>query len=171
MRIACGVVLALAVSWIGARVWSVRQEHARIGSALALADREIRRLAPALERVHGQDELRAELTERVVWLEARREQQDAPVRMLEEVGRSLPDGAWLTELRQASEVVAVRGRAANLTVLSDFVAGLERSASFAASVDVVDSQVDRQGRRVPVRFELHAALRGPRLPPREAGPR
>ena len=150
---------------------------ARLGSAFALADREIRRLAPALERVHGQDELRAELTERVVWLEARREQQDAPVRMLDEVGRSLPDGAWLTELRQTSEVVAVRGRAANLTVCSIAspvfkCTGLERSASFAASVDVVDSQVDGQGRRGDrVRFELHAALRGPRLPPREAGPR
>ena len=46
--------------------------------------------------------------------------------------------------------------------LSDFVSGLERSASFAPPVEVVDSQVDDLGGvGDPIRFELHAALRDP----------
>ena len=86
-------------------------------------------------------------------------------------GRSLPDGAWLTELRQASALVVLRGRAASLTSLSDFVSGLQRSASFAPPVEVVDSQIDDQGGAGdPIRFELHAALRDPG-PARPTGPR
>ena len=84
------------------------------------------------------------------------------MRLLEEVGASLPDGAWLTELRQAAELVVIRGRAASLTSVSDFVAGLEGTSSFAPPVEVVDGQVDDQGGAGdPVRFELHAALRDP----------
>ena len=157
-------MVALTVAVIGARVWSVRQEHGRLSSSTALADREIERLAPTLERLQDRESVRGRLTERVAWLDARRQQQDRPGRLLDEIGRSLPDGAWLTELRQAPTVIVIRGRAVSLTSLSDFVAGLERSSSFAPPVEIVDSQVDDQGGAGdPIRFELHAALRNPAL--------
>ena len=169
--VGCGAVVALTVMVIGARVWSVRQEHRRLSSSAALADREIGRLAPTLERLQERESVRGRLQERVAWLDARRQQQDRPGRLLDDVGRSLPDGAWLTELRQAPTVIVIRGRAASLTSLSDFVAGLERSESFAPPVEIVDSQIDDQGGPGdPIRFELHAARRNPALgrpsPPR-----
>lgn len=167
----CSAVVVLTGSVVGARVCSVRQERGRLASAMESADGEIERLAPALERVRDREAARARLAERVAWLDARRRQQDGPPRLLDEVGRSLPDGAWLTELRQASALVVLRGRAASLTSLSDFVSGLQRSASFAPPVEVVDSQIDDQGGAGdPIRFELHAALRDPG-PARPTGPR
>ena len=158
----CVAVVALTGSVAGARVCSVRQERSRLSSALALADGEVGRLAPMLERVAAREAERVRLAERVAWLAARRQRQDGPVRLLDEVGRSLPDGAWLTELRQASTLVVIRGRVASLSSLSDLVSGLELSASFASPVEIVDSQVDgRGGRGDPIRFEIHAALRDP----------
>ena len=167
----CGAAVVLTGTVVGARVCSVRQERARLASAVASADAEIERLAPTLERVRNREAERERLLERVAWLDARRRQRDEPVRLLDEVGRSLPDGAWLTELRQAAALVVIRGRAASLTSLSDFVSGLERSASFASPVEVVDSRIDDHGGAGdPIRFELHAALRDPD-PPRPTGPR
>ena len=158
----CGALVVLTGLVTGARVCSVRQKRARLASAMALADGEIERLAPMLERVRVREAEHGRLAERMAWLDARRRQQDESVRLLDEVGRSLPDGAWLTELRQAPALVVLRGRAASLTSLSDFVSGLERSASFAPPVEVVDSQVDELGGvGDPIRFELHAALRDP----------
>lgn len=158
----CVALVALTGSVASTRVCSVRQERSRLSSALAFADGEVERLAPMLERAGGREAERVRLAERVAWLAARRQRQDGPVRLLDEVGRSLPDGAWLTELRQASALVVIRGRAASLTSLSDLVSGLERSASFASPVEIVDSQIDdRGGLGDPIRFELHAALRDP----------
>ena len=159
---ACGAVVILTGSVAGARVCTVRRESDRLTSAMAAAEREVERLAPVLESVRDREAERSRLAERVAWLDDRRRQQDEPVRLLDEVGRSLPDGAWLTELRQEAAALVLRGRAASLTSVSDFVAELERAASFASPVEVVDSQVDDRGSvGDPIRFELHAAFRGP----------
>ena len=167
----CSALAVLTGSVVGVRVCSLRQERSGLASALAFADGEMERLAPLVERVGDREAERLRLAERVAWLDALRQRQDGPVRLLDEVGRSLPDGAWLTELRQASASVVIRGRAASLTALSDFVGGLERSSSFVSPVELVDSQVDEQGGvRDPIRFELHATLRHPG-PARPAGGR
>ncbi|MCY4075055.1 MAG: PilN domain-containing protein [Acidobacteria bacterium] len=159
---ACGAMVILTGSVVGTRVCTVRREGDRLASAMASAEREVEGLAPVLERVRDREAERSRLADRVAWLDARRRQQEAPVRLLDEVGRSLPDGAWLTELRQEAGTLVLRGRAASLTSVSDFVAGLERAASFSSPVEVVDSQVDDRGNvGDPIRFELHAALRGP----------
>ncbi|MCY3846296.1 MAG: PilN domain-containing protein [Acidobacteria bacterium] len=159
---ACGAVVILTGSVVGTRVCSVRRESDRLASAMASAEREVEDLAPVLEGVRDREAERSRLADRVAWLDARRRQQDEPVRLLDEVGRSLPDGAWLTELRQEAGTLVLRGRAASLTSVSDFVAELERAASFSAPVEVVDSQVDDRGNvGDPIRFELHAALHGP----------
>ena len=159
---AWGAVVLLTGSVVGTRVCTVRRESDRLASAMASAEHEVERLAPVLQDVRDREAERSRLAERVAWLDARRRQQDEPVRLLDEVGRSLPDGAWLTELRQEAAAVVLRGRAASLTSVSDFVAELERAASFASPVEVVDSQVDDLGSvGDPIRFELHAAFRGP----------
>ena len=170
--LACGAVLLLAILAVGARVRALQRQHARLAAESAVAERELAALAPELERVRALEAVRRRLAERVGWLEARQRQQDRPGRMLDDIGRSLPDSVWLTEVRQAPAVVVVRGRAADLTAVSDFVAGLERSASFAPPVEVVDSEVDGRGRAAdPVRFELQAALRDPGLDAGEPEPR
>ena len=160
----CCSVLVVTASTIGVRVWSLWHEGAGLAAAVALADREMDRLAPALERTRDREAALERLAARVSWLTARRAQQDEPVRLLDEIGRSLPDGVWLTELRQAPAAIVLRGRAASLTALSDFVAGLERSRSVSPPVEVLGSQIDdRGGAADPLRFELQATLRSPGL--------
>ena len=49
----------------------------------------------------------------------------APVHVLDEISRSLPERLWLTEMTQTAHEFVIAGMATSLTALSDFVANLE----------------------------------------------
>ena len=98
------------------------------------------------------------LTERVALIEQLRHVQSGPVRMLDEISRSLPDGLWLLELRQEDERVFVVGRARTLTALSDFIANLEDSGQVAPPVEILDSHLEDAPQGEVVRFDLRATF-------------
>ena len=164
VTIGCSVILVVTVVGIGWRFWSLRQDTARLTQELAAADAEIQRLAPVIESVRESDARRAQLAQRVALIEQLRAGQSGPVRMLDHVSRSLPDGVWLTELRQELTMIVVQGRSTTLSALSDFVANLELSGHFAPPVEIIDSQLeDQQGQGEVVRFELRASFQLPSL--------
>ena len=162
VTIGCSVILVVTVVGIGWRFWSLRQDGAALTQELIAADAEIQRLAPVIESVRESDARRAALAQRVALIEQLRSSQSGPVRILDQVSRSLPDGLWLTELRQEQTMIVVQGRATTLSALSDFVANLELSGFFTPPVEIVDGQLeDLQGQGETVRFELRASV----LPP------
>ena len=158
VTVACSVILVVTVVVIGWRFWSLRQDSAELAQELAAADQETQRLEPVLERVSEFDVQRAQLAERVSLIEQLRQGQGGPVRMLDQISRSLPDGLWLLELRQDGESIVVRGRATALTALSDFVANLENSGQVAPPVEIVDGQLEDTPQGEVVRFELRATF-------------
>ena len=162
VTIGCIVILVVTVVGIGWRFWSLQQNSLQLTQDLAAADQEVQRLAPVLEQVREFDERRAELARRVQLIEQLRLGQSGPARMLDQVSQALPDGLWLTELRQETNAIVVQGRATTLTSLSDFVANLELSGFFPPPVEIVDSQLEattEQGE--VVRFELRATFAVP----------
>ena len=72
------------------------------------------------------------------------------------MSRALPEGVWLTELRQEGTDITLQGQATNLVVLSDLVAALEASGYFALPVELIDSQILSQAAGDVIRFELRA---------------
>ena len=158
VTIGCSVILVATVVLIGWRFWSLRQDSAQVTQELAAADQELQRLAPVLERVLAFEAQGVRLTERVALIEQLRQVQSGPVRMLDEISRSLPDGLWLLELRQEDEGVFVVGRARTLTALSDFIANLEGSGQVAPPVEILDSHLEDAPQGEVVRFELRATF-------------
>lgn len=162
VTIGCSAIVVVTVVAMGWWFWTLREQGAELIQDIAAADLAIQELAPILESVREHGAVRAQLTQRVSLIEQLRSGQSGPVRMLDEVSRSLPDGLWLTELRQEPTMVVVQGRATTLTALSDFVASLELSGYFAPPVELVDSQLeDQQGQGEVVRFELRATFQPP----------
>ena len=96
------------------------------------------------------------MARRVALIEELRNGHSGPVRMLDQVSRAMPEGVWLTELRQEGAHITVQGRATSLTVLSELVVALESSGYFTLPVDIVDSQLEPQTEGDVVRFELRA---------------
>ena len=118
------VVTALLIGW---RFWSVTQEKAQLTRDIEAGRREESRLADVLKQVADFDELK--------------QGQSAPVHMIDQVSRALPEMTWLTSLKQVGYDVTMEGRCLNLSALSDFVANLEASRYFKRPVEIVESAV------------------------------
>ena len=146
-----GVVLGL-MAWDGL---ATRRESSRLDERMRVLDRQLAGLA-GLAGVGAQREeverRRDDLARRVALAEALRAAQGAPARLLEQVGRVVPEDAWLTEMRLGGGRVTLTGRAAEMSGLAELVAGLEASGHFLPPVEIVDSRRDGGA----VHFEIRA---------------
>jgi len=152
----CG---AIFVAVIGLVVWqavSVRGETDRLDEQLRLVDLDLATMSDVVTRRNEFETRGAELARRVALVEELRNEQDGPVRMLDQVSRALPEGVWLTELRQDRADITIQGQAVSLVVLSDLVAALEASGYFTLPVELIDSQVLPQAAGEVIRFEVRA---------------
>ena len=106
-----------------------------------------------------------QLQQRVALIEDLRKGQGAPVRMLDEISRALPDRLWLTQLAQDATGVKIDGKTTSLTSLSDFVGNLEGSGYFARPVEILDSKVDCDREADVVTFSVKAQFQLPGAKP------
>lgn len=154
VTIGCSLILLATALGIGWWWWSLRQEGARVEQEIAGARQETQRLRSVLEQVKQFEAQRAQLQQRVALIEELRKGQGGPVRMLDQVSRSLPDRLWLTQLEQEGADVTIQGRATSLTALSDFVANLEGSGYFRRPIEIIESQVEDAQPVEVVRFAV-----------------
>ena len=153
VTLVCGAIFVGVVVMVVWQSFGVREETAR---QLRLVNQDLASMSDVVGRRNEFEAQSAELARRVALIEELRNGQSGPVRMLDQVSRGLPEGVWLTELRQEGANTTIQGRATNLTVLSDLVVALESSGYFALPVDIVDSQLEPQTEGDVVRFELRA---------------
>ncbi len=146
------VVLAIALGLIARDGLAIRGESNRLDARLRVLDRDLAALADVAAQREAMERRRVDLAWRVARTQALRAAQGAPARVLEQVGRVLPDDAWLTELRQQGGRVTLAGRTPEMTGLTELVAGLESSGYFPPPIEIVESR--REGGAV--HFEIRA---------------
>ncbi len=162
--LACSLILLLTGLGIGWWYWSLDRASARLNGEILAAQRETTRLKTIISQVEKFDTQKQHLQERVALIEELRKGQGAPVRILDEVSRALPEMLWLTEMKQEpTGDLTIDGRCANLTSLSDFVGNLERTGYFRRPVEIVDSQVMPPQQTMPelIKFSVKAQYSGP----------
>lgn len=147
------LVTVLAIAWRASTTWRAR---AAIDADIAAAEREDAQIAGVLQQVRTFAAQRQQLEQRVALIGELRQGQFAPVHMIDQVSRALPDGMWLTRLQQAGDDVTLEGECLSLTALSDFVGNLEASRYFRRPVDIISSEVvpAREGRPDVIRFSV-----------------
>ena len=153
VTLVCGAIFVGVVVMVVWQSFGVREETAR---QLRLVNQDLASMSDVVGRRNEFEAQSAELARRVALIEELRGRQGGPVRMLDQVSRAMPEGVWLTELRQGGADITVQGRATSLTVLSELVVALESSGYFTLPVDIVDSQFESQAEGDVVRFELRA---------------
>lgn len=163
----CSLILVATALGIGWWWWSLQREGERLTNEIAAAQRETARLKTILTQVETFERQKQQLQQRVGLIEQLRTGQAAPVRLLDELSRAVPEMLWLTDLKQENSEVTVQGRCTTLTALSDFVANLERSSYFRRPVEIVDSQVETAKDNAPelIRFTLKATFALPGTDP------
>jgi type IV pilus assembly protein PilN len=165
------VILLGTALLIGWWFWSLRQESIRVDADLARAETETRQIRSVLEQVRKFESQRALLQQRVTLIEQLRKGQYAPVHLLDEISRSLPDRLWLSELTQTGSEFAISGVTDSLTAVSDFVANLESTKWFKKPVEIIDSQVTPDPKAGDlIKFEVKAQFVDPMAPPEPPSP-
>jgi type IV pilus assembly protein PilN len=171
VTIAASLILIATILGIGWWFLALRQRSAQIDRDIARAETEAVQLRSVLAQVQKFESRKAQLTQRVTLIEQLRRGQSAPVHVLDEISKSLPDRLWLSELRQTGTDFTITGFAASLPSLSDFVANLEATKWFKRPVEILDSQVQSEPKAADiVRFSIKAALNDPEAPPPAPAP-
>jgi type IV pilus assembly protein PilN len=143
MMILGSLILLLTGAALGWRYWSLGQQAAQIEADIEAAMREEQRLQEILRQVREFEARKTMLQARVDLIDELRKGQNAPVHMIDQVSRALPEMTWLTSIQQAPNgyTLTMQGRCLTLTSLSDFIANLEGSRYFIRPVEIVESTV------------------------------
>jgi type IV pilus assembly protein PilN len=166
VTIGASLILIATVLLVGWKFLSLRQQSAQIDRDIARAEAETVQLRGVLAQVQKFESRKAQLTQRVSLIEQLRKGQSAPVHVLDEISKSLPDRLWLTEMKQTGSDFTIAGMSSSLTALSDFIANLEATKWFKKPVEILDSQVQTDPKAGDiVRFSVKAALNDPDAPP------
>jgi type IV pilus assembly protein PilN len=166
VTLAASLILIATILGIGWWFLSLRQRSAQLDQDIAKAEAETIQLRSVLSQVQKFEARKAQLTQRVTLIEQLRRGQSAPVHVLDEISKSLPDRLWLTELKQVGGDFTISGFAASLPSLSDFVANLEATKWFKRPVEILDSQVQTDATAGDlVKFSIKGALNDPEAPP------
>jgi Tfp pilus assembly protein PilN len=110
---------------------------------------------------------RATFQRKVDLIERLKAEQSAPVHMLDEVSKALPDFVWLSAMDSVgppgTSTVRFQGQSSGLTPVADFISALQRSGWFP-SVDLVSSTEQNN----IVTFAVQAGFKSPEVAAKEA---
>jgi type IV pilus assembly protein PilN len=166
VTIGAGLILLSTVLVIAWWFWSLRMESARLDTDIAAAERETQKLRSVLTDFQKFEARRAQLQQRVMLIEQLRRGQTAPVHVLDEISKSLPDRLWLVTLTQHGDEFTIEGRATSLSSLTDFIANLENTNWFKRPVEILDSAVEPNPQTNElVRFTIRAWYNNPDAAP------
>lgn len=171
VTVAATLILLATTVFIGWWFWSLQQQSQGLDQEIARVEEETRQIQSVLEQVRKFEAQKTVLQQRVSLIEQLRKGQAAPVQLLDEISRSLPERLWLNELSQTGSEFTMSGVTDSLTAVSDFVANLENTRWFQKPVEILDSQVqtDSTGADL-IKFQVKAAFADPASVPAPAAP-
>lgn len=150
-----GILVATAAG-VGGWWFYLHHQGAVVDSRIAGAEAELARLKDAAKLVDLMTARKNELNERLSLIERLRAAKRAPVALLETVSRSLPEGLWLTEIKQTGPSVQIDGRATSLTAVTDFTERLQTSGYFQKPVEILTTSTEAIDDANVVKFSVKA---------------
>lgn len=135
------LLLLVTAAGLGWRYWTLGEQQTLLAQEIQSATQEEQRLQQILREVQEFEARKRQLEQRVTLIDELRKGQSAPVHIVDQISRALPDMTWITSLKQEGYAVTIEGRCLTLTSLSDFVGNLEASSYFQKPVEILDSKV------------------------------
>lgn len=171
-----GMLLVTGLA-VGGWWYYLNGQHAQTEDHITKAEVRIEQLKDALKLLETSRTQKAELEGRLALIDRLRAAKHAPVRMLNLLNASVPDGLWLMEIKQAGTSVTIEGRAMSQTSVSDFAKSLQDSGFFKMPVEVVMTLMETVDETNVFRFLLKAepaagsptATAEPTTPPASGG--
>ena len=142
MMVLGSLVLVLTAVGVGWRYWAIGQEKAQVAREIDAANREEARLQEILKQVQEFENRRKLLEARVALIDELRKGQSAPVHMIDQISKALPEMTWLTGMQQTDYTLTMQGRCLTLTSLSDFIGNLEASRYVMRPVEIIETKTN-----------------------------
>jgi type IV pilus assembly protein PilN len=165
VTIGAALIFLATILVVGWWFWSLRTESTQLDEDITKAEVQAQQLRSVLAQVQKFETRKATLQQRVSLIEQLRRGQTAPVHVLDELSRAIPDRLWFVAMSQKGNDFTFDGRTTSLSALSDFVANLEASSWFKKPVEILDSAVDQTPSGDLVRFSIRATSVNPEAPP------
>jgi type IV pilus assembly protein PilN len=166
VTIAASLILIGTALLIGWWFWSLRQTSIKVDEDIAKGEIETQQLRSVLAQVQKFEASKAQLQQRVTLIEQLRKGQAAPVHVLDEISKAIPERLWLTEMKQEGDVLTLSGMTTSLTGVSDLVGNLQTSPWFKKSVDIIDTQAEQNAKSGDlIKFSVKAVIDNPEAPP------
>jgi type IV pilus assembly protein PilN len=159
---ATGAIALCALGYL----WQSAQLR-KLDAEIAQAQQRQRELQAIKKQVDDLEMKRATFQRKVDLIERLKAEQSAPVHMLDEVSKALPDFVWLTTMDSVgppgTSTVKFAGQSSGLTPVADFISALQRSGWFP-NVDLVSSTEQNN----IVTFAVQASFKSPEVAAKEA---
>jgi type IV pilus assembly protein PilN len=124
-------LIAMAYFWIESQISSQQERNAFLGNEIALLDGQIKEIA------NIEAEIKA-LTERQKAVEDLQADRNLPVHLLNELVKQLPDGTYITSLKQENQSVTIQGVAQSNERVSELLRNLADHTPWLSKPDLVE---------------------------------
>ena len=153
-----GALVLCAALW-----WYESTKIKKLDSDIAAAEQRQRELQAIKVQVDALEAKRKTFQQKVDLIERLKAEQSAPVHLLDELSKNLPDFVWLTSLDQTGPIVRISGQSSGYTSVADFISALQRSGYFPL-VDLVSSAESAN----IITYTLQATFKSPEVAAKEA---
>jgi type IV pilus assembly protein PilN len=123
-------LLFLGLAVVGYRYWQLSSRLKGIQDEVAVNQKEYERLKPIIDEVEEFKKKNAELKRKIEVIERLKQNQQGPVRIMDEVSKALPDLLWLNSIQLTGTTLAIRGQAMNENAVANFISNLASSPFF-----------------------------------------
>lgn len=131
VMVAAIVIIGLSY---GGYWWSLNGDLRAREVEISQARQRVRELQAVIDEVERFTARRAELEHKIDVIGQLRDNQRGPVRIMDQVSKSLPDLLWLDQLRLTSSAVTIDGKAFTTNAVASFIESLERVEEFQEPV-------------------------------------
>jgi Tfp pilus assembly protein PilN len=161
------VTVILIVATLGFAGWkymALSGEQARLADELAQAEIELKKVEEDIRVANELEAKRERVQKQIDLIIQLKENQQVPVRLLDQISRNLPDFLWLTALTEANGGLTFSGKATTPTAYANFYNNLNASPYFKDVGRISYREEGTQG----VQFSLAATFKAKPDKPAEA---
>jgi len=124
------VILALALAFAGWRYYSLAAESERLNQDLDIAREQLKKVEDDRKAIEVLKTKKAAFQKQIDIITNLKNNQQVPVRLLDEVSRNLPDFLWLVSMQEASNQLTFSGKATTPNAYANFYNNLDASPFF-----------------------------------------
>ncbi len=127
-----GLLVGLAL-W-GGYWFYLRHQIAVRAEKIVEHEAEVKRLESIIKEVEDYKIKKAALEHKINVINELKQNQQGPVRIMDQVSRALPELLWLERMDVNGTNIGVNGSAFNINAIANFIENLDKSAEFAEPI-------------------------------------